>query len=374
MLQTILLSLDGSLLSELALPYAASIARRSGARVVLVEAALAQTLPGVDPSDAQVEVTGRAEDNLRRAASWLADGGIQAETCVYYDDPVHAILDAAKRHEAGLVVMSTHGRSGLGRMLYGSVADQILRRAPVPVLLVPTTVQRGWPIGQPLSVLAPLDGSEISEEALQAVDLLAAAFETKLTLLNVVQPLSYPIYGDGYANVPFDEEVEMAGARRYLQDQAERLRQRGHQADTHVAVGRPAEMITTFSRDQGIDVVVMATHGHGGFTRMLLGSVATSTLRQTPVPLLLVRPSTVVATPAATETEPATESVPRIDVPLSEEELELVERGLKALAYFPEHDYHRAPTIQELLHRIEATRRESGQPAPSAVPELAHPR
>src|SRR3954471_5086086 len=132
MVKTIFLPLDGSALAERAIPYAASIARRSGARVVLVEAVLAHTLPGIDPSDAQLDVTDRAQGSLRTAVTRLEAAGVEAEPHGYYDDPVHAILDAASRERADLIVMSTHGRSGLGRMVYGSVTDQVLRRAVMP--------------------------------------------------------------------------------------------------------------------------------------------------------------------------------------------------------------------------------------------------
>ena len=106
-----------------------------------------------------------------------------AETHVYYDNPVHAILDAAERQHVDLIVMSTHGRGGLSRMLYGSVADQILRRASVPVLLVPSIVEHAWPTLGPRRILVPLDGSEFAAEALQAAELLTETLGADLTLL-----------------------------------------------------------------------------------------------------------------------------------------------------------------------------------------------
>ena len=101
----------------------------------------------------------------------------------------------------------------------------------------------------------------------------------------------YPIYGDGYAYVPFDEEDEVATARKYLEAQVVRLRERGRNVRGKVSVGQSAGAIAAIAREQQADVIVMATHGHGGLSRLLLGSVATSTLRQTTVPLLLTRPA-----------------------------------------------------------------------------------
>src|SRR6185437_9541673 len=101
-------------------------------------------------------------------------------------EPVEAILDATRHVEADLIVMSTHGRGGLSRMLYGSVADQVLRRTTIPVLLVPSIVEHAWPAQGPLSLLIPLDGSALAAEALQSAELLTESFGAKLTLLQIV--------------------------------------------------------------------------------------------------------------------------------------------------------------------------------------------
>jgi nucleotide-binding universal stress UspA family protein len=379
MLKTILLPLDGSTLAERALTYATVLARRSQARIVLVEAVQTHTLPGRDPSDARVELTTRAEEYLKTAAGRLSADGITTETHVSYDDPVHAILDAARRHQADLIVMSTHGRGGLGRMLYGSVADQILRHATMPVLLVPSIVEHTWPAEGPLSLLIPLDGSELAAEALQSADLLTESFGSKLTLLRVVQPAIYPLYGEGYTYVPFDQDAELADARQYLQDQTARLGETGSRVDTQVAVGEPARVIGEIAREQNVDVVVMATHGNGGLSRLILGSVATATLRHTTAPLLLVRPtalhqaepvssgsvrtgSTVSASsPEATIHERP--DGPSVEVRLSAVDLELIECGLKALAYAPGYDYSHVLAAHALADRLKrSVHAETGEP------------
>ena len=89
--------------------------------------------------------------------------------------------------------MSTHGHGGLGRWLYGSVADEVLRRVPVPVLLVSAVCAQTWAQDQPLRVVAPLDGSDLAEEALGPARDLAATLGNELLLLGVVEPLAvYP--------------------------------------------------------------------------------------------------------------------------------------------------------------------------------------
>jgi len=379
MLKTILLPLDGSPLAERALSYAAVLARRCEATVVLVEAVLAHTFPGVDPGEAQTEVTTGAERYLDTAAGRLSADGIVTETHVYYDHPVHAILDAATRRQADLIVMSTHGRGGLSRMLYGSVADQILRRATIPVLLVPSIVEHAWPADGPVSLLVPLDGSELATQALQSTELLTEAFGSRVTLLRVVQPVPYPLYGEGYAYVPYDEDAEVADARRYLDGQAARLVERGVCVTTDVAVGEPARAIGESARAQDVDVVVMATHGHGGLSRLILGSVATATLRHTTAPLLLVRPAATQAPETAgsrpDETGHRTEraspghvvtdeaGVRTMTVHVNEAELELIDHGLRALGHAPGYDYGHVLAARALADRLKySAHPDAGEP------------
>ena len=151
-------------------------------------------------------------------------------------------------------------------MLYGSVADQVLHHATTPVLMVPSVIEHAWPTDRPLSLMVPLDGSALSETALPAAELFAEAFESRLTLLSVVEPPGYPLYGDGYAYVPFDEDAERERANQYLKQRVTELRDRGRDADASVAVGLPPALIAAIAREQDIDVIVMATHGSSGLT------------------------------------------------------------------------------------------------------------
>ena len=289
-MRTILLPLDGSPLAEQAIPYAAALARTAAARLILVRATQAQSLLDVDAVDAQAGVVSRAEHELEATAARLRETGLDVDGYVYYERPVLAILDAAQRHQVDLIVLSTHGRSGLGRVIYGSVADDVLRRAEVPVLLVPPMLDHAWPTDRPLTVLVPLDGSTLAEAALESANLLAEGLGARLHLLQVVQPPTYPLYGDGYVYIPFDDEAERANARQYIEQQAAKLAGRGRPATFEVAVGSPDVVIARTAAEQQADVIAMATHGRGGLARLVLGSVATGTLRRSHVPLLLTRP------------------------------------------------------------------------------------
>ena len=133
----LLVPLDGSQLAEQALAKALDVAEGGQPTFLLLRAAEASTWPGVDPTDEQIRVVHEAEEYLNVVQERLASKGIRkVETSVWYGPPAAAIVEAARVGHADLIVMTTHGRSGLGRLVFGSVADSVLRHAPCPVLLV----------------------------------------------------------------------------------------------------------------------------------------------------------------------------------------------------------------------------------------------
>ena len=136
-LDTILVPLDGSTLAEGALTRAAELAVASGAGILLVRAAFARTFPGGDPIEAQVAVIKDAEAYLTGIAARLRTLGVKdVRPSVWYGTPATAIIDAAQLHHVDLIVMMSHGRSGLGRLVMGSVAESVLRGTTTPILLL----------------------------------------------------------------------------------------------------------------------------------------------------------------------------------------------------------------------------------------------
>ena len=133
----ILVPLDGSRLAEAALWQAVDLGGAEGTTYSLLRAAEAHTLPGADPVEAQVSAVREAEEYLEAVARRLRDRGVKAvETHVWYGAPAGAIVEAAKAQKASMIVMSTHGRSGLGRLILGSVAESVLRGTTTPILVV----------------------------------------------------------------------------------------------------------------------------------------------------------------------------------------------------------------------------------------------
>jgi len=133
--EKILVPLDGSTLAEAAMWKAAEMA--NGGTVSLLRAAEAHTLPGADPVDAQVTAVREAEEYLASALKRLEQQGVKnLETHVWYGPPAAAIVEAAAVQKVDLIVMSTHGRSGLGRLILGSVAESVLRGTRTPILVI----------------------------------------------------------------------------------------------------------------------------------------------------------------------------------------------------------------------------------------------
>ena len=139
MFKSILVPLDGSPLAEAILPEVAGLTRALGAELTLLRVALAQTFPGIDPihlADEEVRVLQEAEAYLAAVAERFAQESVNVKTVVRYGLPAEEIVDHVAFVGADLVAMSTHGRSGLSRLVMGSVAEEVVRKAKVPVLLL----------------------------------------------------------------------------------------------------------------------------------------------------------------------------------------------------------------------------------------------
>ena len=136
-LDTVLVPLDGSTLAESALPVAVEMAMAFGARVILLRAAFAPSYPNVDRIEAQVTVVREAEAYLAEVAARVRALGVK-DVCssAWYGPAASAIVEAASFNHVDLIVMTTHARSGLGRLVMGSVAESVLHGTTTPILLL----------------------------------------------------------------------------------------------------------------------------------------------------------------------------------------------------------------------------------------------
>lgn len=202
-----------------------------------------------------------------------------------------AILDYAAEHGIDLIVMGTHGRRGLRRLLLGSVAEEVVRLAPCPVLTVPEREMREGLAGDNVErIVVPVDFSQHAKLALAYARELAAVYGAHLHLLHVVDEVVYP---DFYPPI-----MPSGGSiTEELHDQSlERLRglltaDTGPEieADVHVGAGRAAPAIADFAKDQAMDLIVIASHGLTGISHVLLGSVTEQVVRRAPCPVFTVK-------------------------------------------------------------------------------------
>lgn len=292
MLKKILIALDGSELAERALTFATALSIPTAARLVLVRVVTAHTFPGVDEREPQVRALAEAEIYVRAIAADLVSRGFVVEAATPYGEtPAEWIVEEAKTRNADLIVMSTHGRTGPGRWMFGSVADAVVARSPVPVL-----VQRAWDtsrrellLGDQPRVLVPLDGSAFAAAALPTAASLADDLGAELVLVRV-DTTPYDVKaGDAQEARPVSE------VQLYLRDMSQRLKDRWPNLSVSwlVESGDPADGIAAATADRNAALVVMATHGRTGLPRSALGSVAGRVLQHGNAPLMLVHPKAV---------------------------------------------------------------------------------
>lgn len=294
MIDTVLVPLDGSELAAQALPYAKLQAAEFGAHIVLLR--VTETTPA--PADEWTEIakslgteTG-AESYLEGVAKTLSSENLSAECCVCSGVPAETIIAFADTKDVDLIVMSTHGRSGIGRWVYGSVADKVLRGADVPVLLIRAAedTQAAY-VPRCQRLLVPLDGSELAELALRYAEVVGRAFHAEIILLRVPTLPPYVSLGpDATMVVPSLLGEVYNEVDAYLANVTRRLKAKGlvvHKAA--VDPGAVAETIIDYAQETSVDCIVMSTHGRGGLSRWVYGSVADRVLRGAGAPVLLVR-------------------------------------------------------------------------------------
>lgn len=285
MTKSVLVPLDGSDFAERALPYAATLARASDRPLLLLH-----VLTPTAPRGGELVHEDAARAQLNAVAEQLRTDGRVVESVVsstLRGRVAEVIIDVGQRHGCDLIVMSTHGRGGLGRWLYGSVADEVMRQGSLPLVLVSVTSDHGWPTTGALRVLVPFDGSAIAEAAIKPMLASVRDLNPDLLLLQVVVAPR----GGAAAYMFEDLPAEIDRARASLERLAETLRADGWHVRVQVIAGGVAASIANVAREERIDVIAMATHGRSGLARQVLGSVATETLRRATTPLLLVRPT-----------------------------------------------------------------------------------
>ena len=303
MYQKMLVPLDGSELAEEALTYAKELAGRLDLEVVLLHVGSQAASDSLPMYRAYVE---HAAEILRLEAAEVQKrvgpppGGqpVQVKGEVVEGYPADEILLYASEHEIDMILMVTHGRSGIGRWLLGSVADKVLQASRMPVWLVRAGA-KGAVYNEQLRFLVPLDGSEVAELVLPHVEALSkqrGIQPVEVVLVRVCEPLVVPPVGAPEASLNWMRVAEehMMGTRHvaeeYLGGIKNRLEETGIKATVEVLEGSPADEIINCVNKGHCDLVIMATHGRSGLSRWAYGSVAEKLLLAVSCPIFLVRP------------------------------------------------------------------------------------
>jgi nucleotide-binding universal stress UspA family protein len=289
----ILLPLDGSELGEGALPFAEALARALGQRLILLtvweggEAELNHNFPSMARD---IEAAASKHFTAYLAGAKANVTGVPVEPLLRTGDAPEEILRVAEESGVTAIVIGTHGRSGVGRWIYGSTAGHILRNGRVPVLAVgPHALENPTKDIAFKHVLCPLDGSERCESALPVAVDIARRTGARLSLVRVVRwaVQAYP-YTLPDAYIPqVDQELE-AAAKAYLRTKEAQITEVERSA--FVVRGAVAEGLFEFIDKENVDLVIMTTHARSGLARAALGSVADRLLQST-APVLMIPPA-----------------------------------------------------------------------------------
>ncbi len=305
MYRTLLVALDGSAFGEHALPLALTIARRSGAAVKLVLVHVPITLMYADSMtpfsyEAEAKVKEHERAYLDDVVKRLASASSAPVTAELLEGPVVAEMLQGHAASAGadLIVMTTHGHGPLSRFWLGSVADEMVRRATTPVLLVRPYEKALDLAAEPAlrHILIPLDGSALAEQVLEHAGELGKVMQSGYTFLRVYGPVVDAGINASHAKAAgLEPPVEQlrAEAQEYLNRVAERLKAQGWSVQAEVVLGHhPASAILDTARGLPLDLIALETHGRRGVARLLLGSVADKVIRGASMPVLVHRSST----------------------------------------------------------------------------------
>jgi nucleotide-binding universal stress UspA family protein len=292
MFTRILVPLDGSRLSEAALPAAETIRKAFGSSVTLIHV-LETGAPSEAHGEKHLRGEAEAEAYLAETARRFFPPEARVERHVHAggitDVPLSLSEHSRELHQ-DLIIMCVHGGGSLERVVAGSLAERIMSRQTVPVLLVrpgatPVPFRR---------VLVALDGTPAHEQGLPVAAELARAGEVRVLLVTIV-PTMLTLMGEKRVTGLFlpaatSELLSMTegSAEVYLATCAERISSTGASVETAVRRGNPARQIPRIARESGTDLIILGTHGKAGSKAFWAGSMAHRISWRTHIPLLLI--------------------------------------------------------------------------------------
>jgi len=291
-IRSIIVATDFSAQSQAATARAVSLACLDGASIHLVHAVRFPLV--VSPYEVSVPsavwegVRLAAQEKLEEAREAIEGKGVSTVTADIPEsgDPVHVIAAAVEAHEADLVVMGTHGHSGLKHAFLGSVAERTLRTLDLPVLAVKEdTAKAEEPITR---ILLAVDFSVHSDRAVEVAADLGSRLKANVDVIHAFDlPRDYIPYASAFG-VSLEQKIE-AYADERLDGVRQRLEECGVPVKLHARRGLPSVVISEVALEVGCQLIIMGTRGNSGLSHVLLGSVAERTLRMAPCSVLTVK-------------------------------------------------------------------------------------
>jgi nucleotide-binding universal stress UspA family protein len=289
MLKIILVPLDGSELGELALVYAKELA---GALNLQVQIAFVAEHRDKKTSQMFVNYLAKVAERLRTQVKRIKQES-EINTVVLNGEPASALIEYSKKEGVDLLIMMSHGRSGLMPWVMGGTANKVVQRSQIPVLLVRASeaLSRRRPVQVFKKILLPLDGSPMGEAALPYVKTIAQALDCEIILLRVVEAVQriYTVGGiDHFAYTEQQIERMKNEAQQYLEKtnrQFEKVK-----VSNVLRIGDAAREIIKVSDEEKVNLIAMSSYGKSGITQWVMGSVSNKVLQAGKTPILLVRP------------------------------------------------------------------------------------
>jgi len=281
--QKIIVPLDGSDLAERALPYAETIAQMKGSEVILFTVSVDSGERMDRPMQAYLDIKGKE----------LESHGVKVSTAVAYGNAAEGIIEFVEKNQVDLLIISTHGYSGIKRWLLGSVAYKVLSSTSASVLLIKSRAPEVSSV-EINKILLPLDGSSFSETSIQCVEKLVEGTEAEVMLLRVVEPVILPTADfpaaidskQAYRLMAEDQQL----AQKYLKEVEAGMGGRGIKIRSQLVVGKAADSIVEVAEKEKVDLIAMTTHGRTGVSHWIHGSVARRVQAESNQPVFLVRP------------------------------------------------------------------------------------
>jgi len=305
---SILVPLDGSTFGEHALPLAMTMAKRMKASLHLIHV---HSLLDATYAELQVfantldqELRSKEREYLQSIQKRVQDKLNVPVTIYNVDGDVPTVIrEQAESLKASWIVMTTHARGPLGRFWLGSNTDELIRHSTIPIIAVhPGEKAPDLAAERAIQhILIPLDGTPMAEQILEPAVAFGKAMGSDFTLLRVVTPV-YPvtlpaepaIFGSVATDIMDRVEKMHADLKKeseaYLDKVAAKLRADGNKVSTHITIDEQPGVAILAQAKAPIDMIAIETHGRGGLSRMLLGSVADKVVRGSPLPILVHRP------------------------------------------------------------------------------------